>query len=209
MRVALDVGEGVVLAVHGHPLPGADPGGDPHQEAEHLRDRALERDGFVSEPAMQEDRRRHEGDERHAETDRQTQGDDPQHRSQFSTPTYRSVGAGPEMAYTVDHGGNRGRTDLDPRSDHQRGPALLRRSRLRRHVAQRHRRGGRHPPSEPAAPLSVERGAVPRGLRAAAQRLVRAPGRGGRRARARLGEGANWSSAPASTSSPTTTSTSG
>jgi hypothetical protein len=36
MRVARHVGEGMVLAVHGHPLPGPDAGGDPLQEAEHL-----------------------------------------------------------------------------------------------------------------------------------------------------------------------------
>ena len=36
VRVALDVGEGVVLAVHGDPLAGPDAGRDPGQEAEHL-----------------------------------------------------------------------------------------------------------------------------------------------------------------------------
>ena len=40
---------------------------------------------------------------------------------------------------------------------------------LRRHVAERHRRGRRHPPAEPAAPLPVEGGALPRGLRGGAR----------------------------------------
>ena len=46
--------------------------------------------------------------------------------------------------------------------------ALLRRARLRRHVAERHRRRRRHPPAQPAAPLPVQGGAVRRGLRAPA-----------------------------------------
>ena len=43
VRVALDVGEGVVLAVHGHPLAGPDAGGDPDEEPERLGDRRVQR----------------------------------------------------------------------------------------------------------------------------------------------------------------------
>ena len=60
VRVALDVGEGVVLAVYGHPLTWADAGGDPHQEAERLGDRAFEGDCPVGERPVQVHRRGHE-----------------------------------------------------------------------------------------------------------------------------------------------------
>ncbi len=80
VRVALDVGERVMLAVHGDPLSRADARGDPHEEPKHLGDRAFEGHGLVGEPAVQEHRRGHEGDERHAETDGHTRADDPQHR---------------------------------------------------------------------------------------------------------------------------------
>ena len=86
--------------------------------------------------------------------------------------------------------------------------ALLRRARLRRHVAERHRRRRRHPPAEPAAPLPVEGGAVPRGLRAPARRTG-STGSTSAIARPRRG----WDKvelrarAPASSSSPTTPTT--
>ena len=90
MRIALDIGEGVVLAVHGDPLTWADAGGDPHQEPKCLRDGAFERDGLVGQAAVQEHRRGHERDARNAETDQQTQGDDPQHQGTLADlPTGR------------------------------------------------------------------------------------------------------------------------
>lgn len=92
VRIAFDVGEGVMLAVHGDPLSWPDAGRDPHEQPERLGHRAFERDGFVSQAAVQEDRRCHECDAGNAETDQQAHGDDAQHRRSLASPTYWSVG---------------------------------------------------------------------------------------------------------------------
>ena len=77
VRIALDVGVGVVLAVNSDPLPRPDSRRDPHQEPKDLGHRPLERDRSMSQTAVQEHRRRHECDAGHAETDQQTEGGDP------------------------------------------------------------------------------------------------------------------------------------
>ena len=56
-------------------------------------------------------------------------------------------------------------TPLDAGRDPARGPPLLRRAGVRRHLAERHRGGRGHPQAEPPAPLPVEGGDLPRGLR--------------------------------------------
>src|SRR3954451_16417328 len=61
--------------------------------------------------------------------------------------------------------GDGGGHAVDPRADPHLGVPPLRRERLRRHVAERQPRRRRHPPAEPAPPLPVEGGALPRGLR--------------------------------------------
>ena len=60
-------------------------------------------------------------------------------------------------------------------ADTRRSPPAVRRARLRGHLAQRHRRGRGHPPAEPVAPLRLEGGAVPGGVRG----LARATGSSG------------------------------
>ena len=110
----------------------------------------------------------------------QTQGDDPQHRLTLSRPTYWSVGQRKKLvtlALMVVHAGEQLSTRDLIINEALRCFAEIG---LRRHLAQRHRRRCRHPPAQPAAPLPVEGSAVPRGLRAAAQRLVRAARRGDR-----------------------------
>ena len=90
VRISLDVGVGVVLAVYRDPLTWADAGRDPHQEAKRLADRAFEGHCLVRQPAVQEHRRAHEADARHAKTDQKTQNDDPQHHvSLADLPTGR------------------------------------------------------------------------------------------------------------------------
>ena len=64
--------------------------------------------------------------------------------------------------------------------------------RLRRHVAQRHRRRCRDTSAQPVAPLSLQGGVVPRGVRALARRLVRTSGRGRSRVRSTAGRRSNW-----------------
>ena len=70
-----------------------------------------------------------------------------------------------------------------------RRPRPLRRARLRRHEPERHRRRGRHPAAEPAAPLPVEGRAVPRGAHRRVRRLGRARRAGDHRPARRLAAG--------------------
>ena len=90
VRVALDVGEGVVLAVHGNPLTWANAGRDPHEQPKCLGHGTFEGHRLVGQATVQEHRGGHECDAGNAETNDQTQHDDPQHRHSLSDlPTGR------------------------------------------------------------------------------------------------------------------------
>ena len=67
VRIALDVGEGVVLAVHRHPLAGPDAGGDPDQKRNTHGRPAAQRQGPVRQGAVQVDRGADVGQQRDGE----------------------------------------------------------------------------------------------------------------------------------------------
>ena len=69
MRIALDVGEGVVLAVHGDPLARPDPGGHPDDEPEDLVRRRAQRQRPVGERPVEVDGGRDVGEERDHDAD--------------------------------------------------------------------------------------------------------------------------------------------
>ena len=73
VRVALDVGEGVVLAVDRNPLTGADPVVIHTRKPKRLGHRAFEGDRPVGQAAVEEHRGSHECDAGNAETNDQTQ----------------------------------------------------------------------------------------------------------------------------------------
>ena len=185
MRVALDVGEGVVLAVHGHPLPRPDPGGDPHQEPEHLVDRrvAASAPGGTAPGAGRRWWRRWRGATPRSRRPRR-RGSSAASSARVAATTYWSVGRRPSSVWRMARRRPR-RTHATParrsarpgRRSSTRPSTCFADDRLRGHVAQRHRRRRRHPPAQPAAPLPVQGGAVRRGLRAPAVGLVRPPRR--------------------------------
>ena len=65
MRIALDVGKRVMLAMHGDPLTGNLPGGGPDPEAEEMTQYRVQVDGAVRSVAMQVQRDRHHRDLHH------------------------------------------------------------------------------------------------------------------------------------------------
>lgn len=69
MRVTVDVGEGVVLAVDGYPLSGLDSGGDPHEEPETNGSDGRERQRPMRHRAMEIHRRGDVGQHRDGEAD--------------------------------------------------------------------------------------------------------------------------------------------
>jgi hypothetical protein len=88
VRIALDVGEGVVLAMDGGPLAGPDAGRDPDHDAEHPRGAGGEGDGAVTEATVQPHRRQEEGHGRKGESEDHRQDE----RHEVSVPPYLPVG---------------------------------------------------------------------------------------------------------------------
>ncbi|MEY3093462.1 MAG: hypothetical protein RIU67_2245 [Actinomycetota bacterium] len=62
MRIALDIGVRVVLAVNGDPLAGLDAGADPHEDAESETGRTTQSESAVSQRSMEVHRGDHIGD---------------------------------------------------------------------------------------------------------------------------------------------------
>ena len=73
VRVALDVGVRVVLAVHGHPLAGTDSGGDPREHPARGGDAGRQRQRAVGEGAMEVERGDEGGELAHHERGEQRQ----------------------------------------------------------------------------------------------------------------------------------------
>ena len=92
VRVALDVGERVVLAVHRHPLPGPDAGGHPRDDPKCLGGRPAQGERPVRERPVQVDRGRGVGDQAHGHADDEAEDEDSHHRGEGSRTTYWSVG---------------------------------------------------------------------------------------------------------------------
>ena len=93
VRIAVDVGEGVVLAVDGGPLARSDAGRDPDEHPEREPERRAHGQRLVGQCPVQEDRRDEVGEHRHGEP-----GDEPceegdQHGATIAASTYWSVGS--------------------------------------------------------------------------------------------------------------------
>jgi hypothetical protein len=88
VRVALLAREGVVLAVHRHPLAGLEARRDPKQEPEDPLDGRRQRQGSVGERPVEVDGRAHVGHQRHGEPDQQGDQEGAQNRHHW-TPPYR------------------------------------------------------------------------------------------------------------------------
>ena len=154
MGIALDVGEGVVLAVHGHPLPGPDAGGDPDEEPEHLGDRPTQASapgGTACGAGRPWWRRWRAGSRRRRRAGRG--GSCAASDRSASRTTYWSVGEPGRLGVgrgrrTPDRGGRRQRPVVaqHPRGDPRRGRGLLRRP-----PATRARRSTTSPPASASA----------------------------------------------------------
>ena len=92
VRVALDVGERVMLAVHRHPLPGPDAGGHPGDEPERLGRRPAQGERPVGERPVQVHGGRGVGDQAHDDADDEAEEEDSHHPGEGSRTTYWSVG---------------------------------------------------------------------------------------------------------------------
>ena len=90
----------------------------------------------------------------------------PPYKSAGRPPVGSWSGSGHAAGHPVpSEGGRPGSDPLHESSDPRRGPPLLRRARVRRHLPQRHRGRRGHPQAQPPPPLPVEGGDLPRGLR--------------------------------------------
>ena len=92
--IALDVGERVVLAVHGDPLAGPDAGGDPGQDTEREAARGAERERSMRQRPVQVDGGGDVGDQGDGEPDADGNEQREQHVADPSTP-YLLVGREP------------------------------------------------------------------------------------------------------------------
>ena len=148
VRVALDVGEGVVLAVHRDPLAGLDARRDPESGT----GTPTSTDGASVTARWESARCRYTVVQTLASSEtanpitRATGGCSEQQVIEAILPVYLPVGrrsgrrpadTGHPVTRASDHAEA---SSVDARGDPRRGPALLRRARLRRHVAERHRR---------------------------------------------------------------------
>lgn len=88
MRITLHIGVGVMLAMHGHPLAGLDPGADPDQKAEREAGRSAQRECAVGQRAMQIHRGDDVGDRHGGE-----RADDRRHEQPHERTVPPTVGA--------------------------------------------------------------------------------------------------------------------